>query len=1478
MAERSFIDSDGNRRIVIDGDTILSPEGNRQRIEGLDALETDKIITNEEGELEFIRGDYGGSEQADAITKVIKEGNFNIVNETDRIDNSKGARELVSGLSNPEGKDLVDTLYASGILKIDENASSRAIQLKREADLIADVFGEEAVPYSKISKDLNSFIDSGGLGYKTLAVNEAEYDPEIHSGVQFRAPGRTLDNKPYGLFGGVSPGLSLGYEGLKEGLFGYADAIGQSVGFQGLESFGEAGVARSRERISQLPELVLDYKDVDSVRKGFEYMINNMAVMAPQMLTAFGSMALAVPVGAAAGPAAATTMALSPIALVSAGQAWNEMTGEKGAPQLVAASLSGVGVAALERFGLSKLISPGKILTQEGSEKVIKAIQKKAADLGENISEAEARRRFNDVTKKEIESLMKSVGVRLEPDMIRRFSIKELLKRAAQGTLIEGGTELLQETLQMATVQSASGLVITDEEAVDRMINALLAGGVVGGPLSAAGSLHSQGKNSLLRSSREVNDIERFSLIEQKKVKDEADNTRAATQKPRDVEDILSETDEPISNFDPNTDANKVKATAAHNKYKKEKVGIGKMFTGASEAYDYVTALGRGLRSLINANEKEAISMERLVESDVALADFHTWAAETTGRYHTGSNFKEFQDLLEGELSEYIDDETIANLFNVKGIKVSNAKEISKQIIDFASTIDKDSGLSLFELYDLDMLGQSGAYVAAKQYADNNYPSNQRTPEEDRLFKSAAYTLKTRFDLDSHSKIVDYLAKVKKANAEDSGFIELKNEKGEAASEEDKARLRNLYYAAAQFRNAQEANYKLVKSIHEKETGDYSSDSLDYDPNAWYKDVGFDWQKVKSNKEKFMKWLEKSTTLTSTERTSLYESIVRDGQGQVLSNNSLVQGAVFIPNTYSGKMRGYSSAEGFDEFSSGNLFQASTRNRKEAAKYASVTKYFGHGGRKLNATVKLLENEGILSNEEIERYMYHKISTINSVHGNFNRIENKKWAAAQAFLTSWSLMAGLPMAAISSIPETPMVYFNVKDDVEFNAATRQLTNQISQAFTKAIDSEVKKTEQMLKRINQSADAGSVVDRFATGERDIAFLRLNEAFFRGTGIVKITQVQRRIAAGMAIDFVRNSLDILDLAPRKIKKEKIQPQLQGKNIGKARIIETDLGLDFDKMSDYEMRAYNQLVDLGIDVNRMQEMLKDLEYAYRNPVFDITVDRNRAKDILQTDYLKSPSDREYAIRQIAKKDKDVIAGDQSVIDRAGELQTEVNDMMDLAVYRFVKERVQLPGAANRPLWMQDPHYQLFTQFNGFISTFTANIIPKLWNNQIRKGNPQVKYDTFALIVTMIALGGASQYLKDLLKFGQPSPYLDNAGYMQRALYSSGVLGQYERVVDIINPLYAQRTDNGVDWLFSHIVGEAGPTVRNIGKVMDATGNLIQGQTERAIPKYLGVTPGVGPFTGLRYGISDVFHGENPIPDVEMPTENNIRDFILK
>jgi hypothetical protein len=192
---------------------------------------------------------------------------------------------------------------------------------------------------------------------------------------------------------------------------------------------------------------------------------------------------------------------------------------------------------------------------------------------------------------------------------------------------------------------------------------------------------------------------------------------------------------------------------------------------------------------------------------------------------------------------------------------------------------------------------------------------------------------------------------------------------------------------------------------------------------------------------------------------------------------------------------------------------------------------------------------------------------------------------------------------------------------------------------------------------------------------------------------------------------------------------------------------------------------------------------------------------------------------------------------VDRTMDLYTDIGphtekDMQFLkeqqshALYNWVNEAIVLPGAANRPLFYQDPRFALLTQFNGFISTFTAHHIPKMWGEYVKRGSPEMKYNAFSVMATMIMLGYASQEMKDQLKFGESSPYLDTRGKGRRAVNSSGLLGTGERVTGMIVPEYPEPES--------------------------------QGYASRALDRTMGEVPAFGPLGRLFKGAAAAWDGE--------------------
>jgi len=1404
----TFRDKKNNSFLLLDGDTAADTNGNKLRIGNVNAREVDKIIETEGG-IEFKQGQIGGEAQAKAIAKVIRDGGFNDIEYTGEYDDYD--RQIIN-LRNDKGESLESKLISSGITEVTPYTSEEAIVAKRERELYEAAFGKEEDPLNDLGDDIRNQIAQSGIVFKDKAINEKYYDPEIHSGVRYRDVERTLDNKAIGFTGNVETAWDQGWDGVKEGLWGYLEGIGQVTDIDMIQNLGEAGVRNARLRMADAPEIILDYQDVDNVWDGFSWAMNNAVMAAPYLVATFGAAAAAVPTTLIAGPAVGGATALAPIATIYAGHTWNEMEGEKGIPQFLAATAAGVAAAMVERLGMKALISPADVLSQKGINRLVSSYAKK-----NNVSREVAKSVVLKTAKEEQASMARSL-LRMRPSDIAKFTGAGVLKAGALGSLKEGGTEIIQDGIQVATAGIMSEKEYTQDELVNRFINAGLAGGVLGSGFSAAGNIYSQGQNQLTRSDLAKASTDRYRIIEQARIRDaQSGDTNLNRPKPSTVTANIDADDRDAErdNYDYDSDINYFSNEA--QVHENEKRGIKNFFRNNDELYDYIENITSGFGKLFKAAESSAVDFNKLVQSKIGLDIFSRIGQMTTGVYHAGQNFKQYSDQLISDLKTFVDEKEIAKSFGYKNIDSKNAIDISKKLREFG----RSGG---FENYELMVLQQQGAFDLADAYIKGN---------RDQIIVDELNALGLSTDADIRA----YYAKAKKFP---NGVVPFEALKVDSFTEASK-----LYAAAKQIKSSYDASHSAFNEEYSKSN---KGKTIPYRSDYWWRHQGFDHTKVRKNPAGFKKWLKSVDPSLDVE--SIYQNIANRGAHGAQGDFSLVGGVKWRPWSFNPASTNITDAKGFNNWSNDNLFESLNKTQNEVAKYNSTTKYFGEGGSKLSRLFKQLETEGVLNKEEIQKFAWYTKAIIDSSHGNFRRIQDPRWAAVNNYLTSWSIFAGLPLSTISSIPETAMVYFKVKDSDEFKQANTRFIQQVAGAWDNALKAEVEITKKQLEQSGLSEDQNTVVDRLATGERDVSFIKAHEAFFRAVGIKQFTQFQRRMNAAFAVDTVKSGFNRLEFAPKN----------------------SDGTFNLDRFNEVEMRTFLDLSDLGIDVQKLYDYFSETDEIYRDTLFDITDNRSVEGD---TDaFIRSPTQRETATRKLARREK--LKGEE-LLQRAQKIQEEVNEQIQTAIYRFVNERIQNPQAANRPLFFQDPHYQLFTQFNGFISTFTANVIPKLWRDQLAKGNPKVKYDMFALVIMMMALGGASQYIKDLIKFGQSSPYLDEVGYVQRALYSSGVIGQYERVVDMVHPLYPQR-GNGLEWMFNTILGEAGPSARNIETVLTATGQALSGETERAVSNFGKILPGIGPVTSLRRSLSDVAHLENPLKGVELPDSDDIIRALLR
>ncbi len=198
---------------------------------------------------------------------------------------------------------------------------------------------------------------------------------------------------------------------------------------------------------------------------------------------------------------------------------------------------------------------------------------------------------------------------------------------------------------------------------------------------------------------------------------------------------------------------------------------------------------------------------------------------------------------------------------------------------------------------------------------------------------------------------------------------------------------------------------------------------------------------------------------------------------------------------------------------------------------------------------------------------------------------------------------------------------------------------------------------------------------------------------------------------------------------------------------------------------------------------------------------------------------------------------------------------EQMRLASFRFVNQAIAHPTKSNRPKFYQNPRTAIFFQFQGFLSTFTANILPKIYSRMLGTNTTlDNRLHTIGTFATLIALGFFAQYLRDLAKYGEETPYLDDWGKFQRAIGSSGIMGTGERVVNTVFPLYDTSTDGWIDAAIEQISGQA-PVLGYAGKIGDMGVSIFEDK-DNAPSRIIKAAPITGPVNWIGWKADDLFN----------------------
>lgn len=575
--------------------------------------------------------------------------------------------------------------------------------------------------------------------------------------------------------------------------------------------------------------------------------------------------------------------------------------------------------------------------------------------------------------------------------------------------------------------------------------------------------------------------------------------------------------------------------------------------------------------------------------------------------------------------------------------------------------------------------------------------------------------------------------------------------------------------------------------------------------NWAYRHKGFRKEHIERNKGQFIGLLMSEYKMDNATASALTEAILdHESVSTIGQAFDITKGAV-TPGSMKARKMHISDKPAFDQFVEQNLFKNMGDASRESSRLQAHRKYIGKDSKYINRMLtdvhkELLETMDPESAEKLlNEISFDIVNILNADSGNYKQIQNQAIKQGQKYLTLLTTLQGLSNAAFSSIPEMAMIPYGVPRDVLVqNSATQ------GYLFGSAVGAYIRNIMSIARVSEPREEMDTFLDK------------------------KIAEVRSKGKKDPRYMFYTNMKDMLK-----------QTGFKSQETGAATTTGVQETNELTKgITDAFFKA-NFLHD-------QQDMHRMMRLSFFNDFLIDKLDLIASKEG-QPDTV-GVAEAKNMLRELGIP-LGVIAPLSQKLKNGGTL-TEAEAVAYKREFlngaaNFVNQAIPLPNAYNRPLFYSDPRFALLTQFNGFTSTFTANQLPMLWDQLKGKGTRGMTYSTFAAMGSMVALAFISQGMKDELKYGESSPYLTDAQKIQRAIYSSGLLGTTERVIgsNYMLPLYAQGSNGPTGFLWDNVAGEAAAT----GTVERAYGMLssaAEGDKDVFMKNFYGSLPFVASY----------------------------------
>jgi len=550
---------------------------------------------------------------------------------------------------------------------------------------------------------------------------------------------------------------------------------------------------------------------------------------------------------------------------------------------------------------------------------------------------------------------------------------------------------------------------------------------------------------------------------------------------------------------------------------------------------------------------------------------------------------------------------------------------------------------------------------------------------------------------------------------------------------------------------------------------------------GWFqKSARLDTQAVSKDKKGFIKALQ-DNGWTKTDSESFWDIIVNGPAGYDKTTLDALGFKNFQAKSLKQSRGVLHDVFGEDsKFLENNPFQRLRENIQEQVNYAADLKYLGENMSNVKKLLAVLKDE--MGDEWDPRLAYHFMDSISASRGDYKRMHSKRLERLVGHLTWFNTFAHLSLSTVASLPESAIVLIGATKDKSILELIKTGVSDLGSHY-KMHGKDAWSYINPKSGVTRDEYIQNVVDfyryGYGTGKHgaigqvgiDEAVYktskikeRFMKAFFFANGLKLYTDATRIARLSLANDAIFGDLEIIYENP---------PGSPARDTGLVqdafgRIRE--LNVDPDRLAESYNTVYKKAVDL-IGINNIMELTPEDLYATL-----ISID----KDFMNT--------------------------------------------MDIARVTWVDNAIAHPDAMNRPLFYSNPHYRLFTQYNGFMSVFTAHILPKIWQS-IKKSDPTARYNAVAIGATMLAMGFLSQILKDEWKYDGTPGWITEKGYIQRGVASSGLLGTPERLLEAISPLYEVGHQSTTDRVIDATEGFLGPTVQHGQNISKIFLNMIEG-----------------------------------------------------